>query len=225
MANQACSATFLGRSGKVYTFSNTAIAEGNAGEEMFSGPSPYALTAQSLGDYAQGDILVAGLFTAQTDAAFCYVSYGGDIVSTVAICTAQVVGQMQPLARPLRVKPGMVLQGGVKALADKTYYMSVETASQSHVFTATSTTAATYDLVSITTGQQVGRVLNQPVSQAFLVGVTDTQAAPQGAIFVNGQGTLSGFIPLGAAHDQQPLYSKFPIPMDLNTRAQIVATA
>ena len=148
MANQACSATFLGRSGKVYTFSNTAIAEGNAGEEMFSGPSPYALTAQSLGDYAQGDILVAGLFTAQTDAAFCYVSYGGDIVSTVAICTAQVVGQMQPLARPLRVKPGMVLQGGVKALADKTYYMSVETASQSHVFTATSTTAATYDLVS-----------------------------------------------------------------------------
>ena len=49
MANQACSATFLGRSGKVYTFSNTAIAEGSAGEEMFSGPSPYALTAQSLG--------------------------------------------------------------------------------------------------------------------------------------------------------------------------------
>ena len=24
---------------------------------------------------------------------------------------------------------------------------------------------------------------------------------------------------------QQPMYSKFPIPMDLNTRAQIVATA
>jgi hypothetical protein len=225
MANQACSATFLGRSGKVYTLVNTAVAEGSTGEELLSGPSPYALTSQSLGDYAQGDVLIAGLFTAQTDAAFCYVSYGGDIVSTVSICTAQVVGQMVPLARPLKVKPGMVLQGGVKALADKTYYMSVETASQSHVFTATSTTAATYDLVSITTGQQVGRVLNQPVVCAFLVGVTDTQAAPQGAIFVNGQGTLSGFIPLGAAHDQQPMYSKFVIPMDLNTRAQIVATA
>jgi len=225
MANQACSATFLGRSGKVYTFANSAVAEGSTGEELLSGPSPYALTAQSLGDYAQGDVLIAGLFTAQTDAAFCYVSYGGDIVSTVSICTAQVVGQMVPLARPLMVKPGMVLQGGVKSLAEKTYYMSVETASQSHVFTATSTTAATYDLVSITTGQQVGRVLNQPVVCAFLVGVTDTQAAPQGAIFVNGQGTLSGFIPLGAAHDQQPMYSKFVIPMDLNTRAQIVATA
>ena len=50
MANQACSATFLGRSGKVYTFSNIAVAEGSAGEEMLSGPSPYALTAQSLGD-------------------------------------------------------------------------------------------------------------------------------------------------------------------------------
>lgn len=225
MANQACSATFLGRSGKVYTFSNSAIAEGSAGEEMTSGPSPYALTAQSLGDYAQNDTLIAGLFTAQTDAAFCYVSYGGDIVSTVAICTAQVVGQMVPLSRPLKVMPGMVLQGGVKALADKTYYLSVETASQSHVFTATSTTAATYDLVSITTGQQVGRVLSQPIMKAFFVGVTDTQAAPQGAIFVNGQGTLSGFIPLGAAHDQQPIYSSFPIPMDLNTRAQVVATA
>ena len=82
MANQACSATFLGRSGKVYTFANSAVAEGSTGEELLSGPSPYALTAQSLGDYAQGDVLIAGLFTAQTDAAFCYVSYGGDIVST-----------------------------------------------------------------------------------------------------------------------------------------------
>jgi len=225
MANQACSATFLGRSGKIYTFANSAVAEGNAGEELLSGPSPYALTSQSLGDYANGDVLIAGLFTAQTDAAFCYVSYGGDIISTVAIATAQVVGEMKPLARPLMVKPGMVLQGGVKALADKTYYMSVETASQSHVFTATSTTAATYDLVSITTGQQVGRVLTQPVMAAFLVGVTDTQSAPQGAIFVSGQGTPVGFIPHGASHDQQPCYSKFKIPIDLNTRAQIVATA
>ena len=98
MANQACSATFLGRSGKIYTFANAAVAEGSTGEEMLSGPSPYALTAQSLGDYAQGDVLIAGLFTAQTDAAFCYVSYGGDIVTTVSICTSSVVGELVPLA-------------------------------------------------------------------------------------------------------------------------------
>jgi hypothetical protein len=225
MANQSCSATFLGRSGKVYTFENTAVAEGNAGEELQSGPSPYALTAQSLGDYAQGDTLIAGIFTAQTEAAFCYVSYGGDIVSTVPISASSVVGSMQPLVKPLMVKPGMVLQGGVKATADAKYYLSVETSSQSHVFTATSTTAATYDLTSITTGQQVGRVLSQAIVAAFMVGPNDTTAAPQGAIFVNGQGTLSGFVPLSESSAQAPVYSKFPIPMDLNTRAQIVADA
>jgi hypothetical protein len=225
MANQSCSATFLGRSGKVYTFENTAVAEGSAGEEMLSGPSPYALTAQSLGDYAQGDVLVAGLFTAETEPGCAYISYGGDIVSTVPVCSSSVITKMQPLARPLMVKPGMVLQGVVKATADKLYYLSTETANSSHVFFATSTGAATYDLKSITTNQDVGRVLNSPITHAFFVGPDDTTAAPQGAIFVNGQGTLTGFVPLSEPSKASPEYSMFAISMDLNTRAQIVADA
>ena len=78
MTTQSTSATFLGRSGKVYTFENTTVTDGTAGEEMLSGPSPYALTAQSLGDYAQGDVLVAGLVTAQGNIGCAYVSYGGE---------------------------------------------------------------------------------------------------------------------------------------------------
>ena len=225
MANQAVTATFLGQSGKVYTFSNTAVAEGSAGEELLSGPSPYSLVSQSLGDYAQNDVLIAGLMTAETEAGACYISYGGDIVSTVPISAASSVGCMHKLQKPLRVRPGMILQGVVKATADKLYYLSVETANQSHVFFATSTGAATYDLKSITTNQDVGRVLNTPIRSGFFVGPDDSAAAPGGAIFVNGQGTLSGFIPLSETSKQQPYYTEFMIAMDLNTRSQIVATA
>ena len=50
MTTQSTTATLLGRSGKIYTFENTAVTDGTAGEEMLSGPSHYALTAQSFGD-------------------------------------------------------------------------------------------------------------------------------------------------------------------------------
>ena len=75
MTTQSTTATLLGRSGKIYTFENTAVTDGTAGEEMLSGPSPYALTAQSFGDYAQGDVIIAGIVQAQTNIGCAYVSY------------------------------------------------------------------------------------------------------------------------------------------------------
>ena len=198
MTTQSTSATFLGRSGKVYTFENTAVTDGTAGEEMLSGPSPFALTAQSLGDYAQGDVLVAGIVTAQTNIGCAYVSYGGEIVSTLPIAASNVVNSMQNLQKPIMVKPGMVLQVVTNVVATTQYYLSVETPSQSHIFGYTST---------------------------YFTGPLDTTAAPAGSLFVNGQGNPVGFVPLNNSSKSQPMYSKFPITMDLNTRAQIVTDA
>lgn len=225
MTTQSCSAIFLGSSGKIYTFENTAVTDGTAGEEMLSGPSPYSLTAQSLGDYAQNDTLIAGLATAQTNAGNCHVTYGGDIVLTVPVTAFGVTSDMVKLPKPLRVQPGMVLQMVTHVVATTQYYLAVETASQSHVFAYTSTGAATGDLVSISTGQDVGRVLKQPVLCAYFTGPQDTTAAPAGAIFVNGSGTPVGFVPLSGSSKQEALYTKFSIPVDLNTKAQVVCDA
>tara|TARA_R110000824_G_scaffold36840_1_gene113925 strand:- start:86 stop:763 length:678 start_codon:yes stop_codon:yes gene_type:complete len=225
MTTQSTSATFLGRSGKVYTFENTAVTDGTAGEEMLSGPSPFALTAQSLGDYAQGDVLVAGIVTAQTNIGCAYVSYGGEIVSTLPVAASNVVNGMQNLQKPIMVKPGMVLQVVTNVVATTQYYLSVETPSQSHIFGYTSTGATTGELVSILTAQSVGRVLRGAISSAYFTGPLDTTAAPAGALFVNGQGNPVGFVPLNNSSKSQPMYSSFPITMDLNTRAQIVTDA
>jgi hypothetical protein len=225
MTNQSCSASFLGASGKIYVFENTAVLDGTAGEEMQSGPSPYALTAQSLGDYAQNDTLIAGLATAQTNAGECHVTYGGDIVLTVPVCAFGVSNDMVKLAKPLRVQPGMVLQMVTHVVATAQYYLAVETASQSHVFAYTSTGAATGDLVSISTAQDVGRVIKQPILAAYFTGPQDTTAAPAGAIFVNGAGTPVGFVPLSGSSKSQPDYTRFGIPVDLNTKAQVVCDA
>ena len=225
MTTQSTSATFLGRSGKVYTFENTAVTDGTAGEEMLSGPSPYALTAQSLGDYAQGDVLVAGLVTAQTNIGCAYISYGGEIVSTLPIAASNVVNSLVALRKPVAIRPGMVLQVVTNAVATTQYYLSVETAQQSHIFGYTSSGATTGELVSILTAQSVGRVLKGAILSSFFTGPLDTTAAPAGAVFVSGQGNPTGFAPLCNSSKSQPMYSAFPIQMDLNSRAQIVTDA
>lgn len=225
MSTQACTATFLGRSGKVYTFENTAVTDGPAGEEMQSGPSPYALTAQSLGDYAQDDTLVAGLVTAQDNAGVAYVNYGGEIALTVPVTAHSVSNNMCALPKPLMVRPGMTLFIKTHVVASTQYYLAVETANQSHVFAYTSTGAGTGNLVSINTSQDVGRVLKSPITAAYFTGPADTTAAPGGAIFVNGQGNPVGFVPLSLSSKAQPEYTKFQIPIDLNTQAQVVADA
>jgi len=225
MTTQSTTATFLGRSGKVYTFENTAVTDGTAGEEMLSGPSPYALTAQSLGDYAQGDTLIAGLVTAQTNAGCAYVSYGGEIVATLPVSAHSVTNKMCVLPKPVAVRAGMVLQVVTHVTATTQYYLCVETASQSHIFAYTSSGAATGSLTSILTGQSVGRVIKQPIRNAYFTGPADTTAAPGGAIFLNGAGTPVGFVPLSLSSKAQPEYSAVNIPVDLNTVGQVVADA
>ncbi len=225
MTTQSCTATFLGRSGKVYTFENTAVTDGTTGEEMLSGPSPYALTAQSLGDYAQGDVLIAGIVQAQTNIGCAYISYGGEIVSTVPCSAMNVTNMMKPLVKPLMIKPGMVLQVITHVVATTQYYLVCETPSQSHIFGYTSSGAGTGTLTSILTGQDVGRVLKGAITNAFSTGPLDTTAAPGGAIFVNGQGNPIGFVPISTSSKAQPCYSNFGIKLDLITRAQVVADA
>jgi hypothetical protein len=225
MTTQSTTATFLGRSGKVYTFENTAVTDGTAGEEMLSGPSPYALTAQSLGDYAQGDTLISGLVTAQTNAGCAYISYGGEIVSTLPVSAHSVTNDMVPLAKAVTVRAGMVLQIVTHVAATTQYYLSVETATQSHIFSYTSSGAATGNLTSILTSQNIGRVIKQPIRQAFFTGPADTTAAPGGAILVNGAGTPVGFIPISLSSKAQPKYSQVSIAVDLNTVGQVVADA
>jgi len=225
MTTQSTTATFIGRSGKVYTFENTAVTDGTAGEEMQSGPSPYALTAQSLGDYAQNDVLIMGLVTAQTNAGVAYISYGGEIVSTLPVSAHSVTNNMCMLAKPVAVRAGMVLQIVTHVAATTQYYLAVESASQSHVFAYTSSGAGTGNFTSILTGQNIGRVMKQPIIKAYCTGPADTTAAPGGAIFVSGSGTPIGFIPLSLSSKSQPEYSNVSINLDLNTVAQIVADA
>jgi hypothetical protein len=224
MTTQSTTATFLGRSGKVYTFEATAT-DNTTGVEMLSGPSPYAITAQSLGDYAQDDVLVAGLVSAQTNCGVSYISYGGEIVATLPITAFSVSNMMQPLKKPVMIRAGMVLQVVTHVTATTQYYLAVETANQSHVFAYTSTGAGTGNLVSILTGQNVGRVLRQPILCAYVTGPNDNTASPNGAIFVDGQGRPVGYCPLSLSSKAQPMYSEFSIPIDLNTVAQVVADA
>ncbi len=224
MTTQSTTATFLGRSGKVYTFEATST-DNTTGVEMLSGPSPYAITAQSLGDYAQNDVLVAGLVSAQSNCGVSYISYGGEIVSTLPIAASNVSNMLQPLKKPIMIKPGMVLNILTNVKATTQYYLAVETANQSHVFAYTSTGAGTGNLVSITTQQNVGRVLRQPILCAYVTGPLDNTASPNGVIFVNGQGNPVGYCPLSQSASAQPMYSEFSIPIDLNTVAQVVADA
>lgn len=226
MTTQSVSAVFKGASGKIYTFENTAVTDGTTFVELTSGPSPYALTSQSLGDYAQNDTLIAGLVTAQTNAGAAKIDFGGETVATVAVTAFGVTSEMKPLYRPLRVQAGMTLNVAVHVVATTQYYLAVETANQSHVFGATSSGAATLDFTSVNTGQDVGRVIKGTIMSAYVTGPQDTTAAPAGAIFVNGAGQPLGFCPLSGSSKQQPCYSAgLNISADLNMKAQIVADA
>lgn len=226
MTTQSVSAIAKGRSGKVYTFENTAVTDGTTFVELQSGPSPYSLTAQSLGDYAQGDVITHVLVTAQTNAGAAKIDFGGETVATCAVSAFGVTSEMKPLYRPLLIQPGMTLNVATHVVATAQYYLAVETASQSHVFAATSTGAGTYDLESVNTSQDVGRVIKGKIEAAYFTGPQDTTAGPAGAIFVNGAGQPLGFVPLSGSSKQQPCYSMgLNIAVDLNMRAQVVADA
>ena len=120
----------------------------------------------------------------------------------------------------------MTLKVATHVVATTQYYLALETGSQSHVFAATSSGANTYDLTSVTTGQDVGRVLKGSIQAGYFTGPQDTTAAPAGSIFVNGAGQPLGFIPLSGSSKQQPCYSdNLNISVDLNMKAQVVADA
>lgn len=226
MTTQSVSAICKGRSGKIYTFENTSVTDGTTFVELQSGPSPYSLTAQSLGDYAQNDIITHALVTAQTNAGAAKIDFGGETVATVAVTAFGVTSTMKPLFRPLRIQPGMTLNVAVHVVATTQYYLAVETDSQSHVFAATSTGANTYNFTSVNTGQDVGRVIKGVIRSGYVTGPQDTTAAPAGSIFVNGAGQPLGFVPLSGSSKQQPCYSMgLNIAVDLNMRAQVVADA
>ena len=226
MTTQSVSAICKGTSGKIYTFENTSVTDGTTFVELLSGPSPYSLTAQSLGDYAQDDTITHALVTAQTNAGAAKIDFGGNTVATVAVTAFGVTSEMKPLCTPLRIRPGMTLKVATHVVATTQYYLAVETGSQSHVFAATSTGAGTYDLVSVNTGQDIGREINTTIQKAYFTEPQDTTAAPAGAIFVNGSGQPLGFCPLSGSSKQQPCYSMpLNIPVDLNMKAQVVADA
>ena len=121
MTTQSVSAVCKGRSGKIYTFENTSVTDGTTFVELQSGPSPYSLTAQSLGDYAQGDVITHALVTAQTNAGAAKIDFGGETVATVAVAAFGVTSEMKPLFRPLLVQPGMTLNVAVHVVATTQY--------------------------------------------------------------------------------------------------------
>ena len=179
MTTQSVSAICKGRSGKIYTFENTSVTDGTTFVELQSGPSPYSLTAQSIGDYAQGDVITHALITAQTNAGAGKIDFGGKTVATVAVTAFGVTSEMKPLYKPLLIQPGMTLKVATHVVATAQYYLAVETGTQSHVFGATSTGAGTYNLTSVNTGQSFGRVIKGSVQSAYFTGPHNGRLASQ----------------------------------------------
>jgi hypothetical protein len=208
---------------------NASMAEGTLTELQTD--SGFTTVAQTLGSYAPGKTVVAGLVAAANNCSYAYILRQGVILATIPVAATGAVNKGEMAMKNVRLMPGDSIQVMCVTAADREISVYAHcTDGTQQIFAVTPSGAATNTLTSVITGNGLGETLQgKRINEVYVNGPSAANVAKissaGGVVFLDAQGS-----PIGAAHATvvaaaQPLPSAFNTAVQLNFALQCVTTS
>ena len=202
------------------------IAEGT--ESDLTTDTVYTVSAQNVGDYKPGGVIVAGSVSADNGISYAYVLSQGLIAAIIPISLKGVSQEVSQLCAPYRLQAGdkirvLTLTNSARNAALMTY----TSAGVSRIFVVTPAGAATQQLVDLQTGNAIGDTLQgQTIVKAMGSSIDDDKIETAGFYVVDALGNVVGSVPYSNPAKNAPLFSMaYNIPVALNFKAQFLTNA
>ena len=229
MANVQVTGAIRFSDGSSVPLLNASMAEGTLTELQTD--SGFTTVAQTLGSYAPGKTVVAGLVAAANNASYAYILRQGVILATIPVAAAGAVNKGAMPMKSVRLMPGDSIQVMAVTAADReiSVYAHCSDGTQ-QIFAVTPSGAATNTLTSVITGNGLGETLQgKVINEVYVNGPSAANVAKissaGGVVFLDAQGS-----PIGAAHATvvaaaQPMSVPFNTQVQLNFALQCVTTS
>ena len=188
----------------------------------------YTVSAQNIGDYAPGKVLVGGSVQADNGISYAYVLSQGLIAAIIPISVKGISQEVPMLCAPYQLKAGDKVRVLTLTATSRNAAVCTYTAQGvSRIFIVTPSGAATQNLVDLQTGNAIGDTLQgQTIVKAFGSSIDGSKIETMGAYVVDALGNVVGAIPLSDPADNAPIFSmSYNIPVALNFKCQFLTNA
>ena len=201
------------------------LAEGT--ESDLTTDTTYTVSAQNIGDYAQGKTVTSRHVTCTNGVSYAYILRQGLVAAIIPVGLKGSAFQASPLCAPFRLQAGDKLRVMNNTAADREAALCVYTRSGvSRIFVVTPTGAATNELGDLQTSNSIGDTLqNETIVKAFCTSVDTSKIETPGAVVVDALGNVVGAVPMVSPGPMQPLFNTYSIPVNLNFKAQFLTNA
>lgn len=202
------------------------IAEGT--ESDLTTDTVYTVSAQNVGDYKPGGVIVAGSVVADNGISYAYILSQGLIAAIIPIAVKGVSQEVSPLCAPYRLQAGDKVRVLTITGAARNAALMVYTAQGvSRIFVDTPSVAGTNQLLDLQTGNAIGDTLqNQQIVKAMGTSVDGSKIETAGFYVVDALGNVVGSVPFSNPSKNAPLFSMaYNIPVQLNFKAQFLTNA
>jgi len=208
---------------------NATITDGT--EANLTTDTAFTVTAQNIGDFANGQTVTSGLVTAGANISYAYILRKGLILSLIPFAVKGVACGTPSLARPVTLMAGDQLRVFTMVAAGRNASLAVVTnQGVPRIFIGASVAAGagTFQLVDLQTSNSIGETLQgQIVQMAQFTSVDQAliTSVAGGAQVTMSNGNLSGAIPATDPIEAQPYMKPCSIPVQLNFTAQYITSA
>jgi hypothetical protein len=229
MANVQVTGSIRFSDGSTAPLLNASMAEGTLSELQTD--SGFTTVAQTLGSYAPGKTVVAGLVSADNNASYAYILRQGVILATIPVAATGSVSKGELPMKRVTLMPGDSIQVMAVTAADReiSVYAHCSDGTQ-QIFAVTPSGAATNTLTSVITGNGLGETLQgKTINELMVNGPSIAEMAKissaGGVVFLNAQGSPIGAAQATSVANVQSMPFPFNTQVQLNFALQCVTTA
>lgn len=220
-------------SGEYIPMENLAMTESSSGLASsaveLQTDATFTTTAQSLGTFAQNQMLVAGVVYTETSGLNAFIDRKGLPLTFLPIARAGVSNSgIKPLLKPVMLQPGDKLMVCNAANATRSISMVAHCKDGTQrCFVHTPSGAGTGSLVDTVTQNSIGDTLQKKVITHVMISSIDgiKLTSGGGVVVIDSQGKVVGSYGATNQTSHCPYWTPVSTPIDLNFDAQVVTSA
>jgi len=188
----------------------------------------YTVSAQNVGDYKPGGVIIAGSVQFDNGGQYAYVLSQGLVAALIPWGVKGYFQDVPALCKPYRLQAGDKIRVMNQTAADRGAALAVYTnTGRSRIFTDTPTGGATNELTDLQTGNSVGDTLQGERIQKWMGSSVDgPKIETSGFYVVDALGNVVGACPAADPSFNQPQFSQaYNVPIALNYKCQFLTNA
>lgn len=186
------------------------------------------VTAQNVGTYKPGAVIMSGEIMAPAGVAYAYVLRNGTVQAILVPNSAGVSNSEAMLSQAVTLRPGDEVRVLCLTATARNTSLLVHTSSgNSYIFAGTPSGAGTTNLLNITDNQAIGNTCQgQTITRACLISVDGSKIVSSSGCWIrNASGQLAGAVPSSNPQKVEPMWSSVSIPIALNFTATVVTSS